>query len=108
MAKARLFRERDDGNFDFVEIDFNNNEAETILQVMTPEEKNNYGRMPDSEVAEVNRSYRDDLLMQTDWWCLSDRTPTQAQLDYRQALRDITSHANWPNINESDWPTKPE
>jgi hypothetical protein len=27
---------------------------------------------------------------------------------YRQALRDITNHANWPNLNDEDWPTKPE
>jgi len=25
----------------------------------------------------------------------------------RQALRDITTHANWPNLSEADWPTKP-
>ena len=107
MAKARLFRQRDDGDFDFVEIDYNNNSAETVLQVMTAEEKNNYGKMPGSEVAAMNRSYRDDFLMQTDWWCVSDRTPTQVQLDYRQALRDITSHANWPSLSADDWPTKP-
>lgn len=46
-------------------------------------------------------------LIATDHWCLSDRTPTQAQLDYRQALRDITDHANFPNLSDSDWPTKP-
>jgi len=26
---------------------------------------------------------------------------------YRQALRDITTHSNWPNLEEGDWPTKP-
>jgi hypothetical protein len=26
---------------------------------------------------------------------------------YRQALRDITTHADWPNLADSDWPTKP-
>jgi len=28
--------------------------------------------------------------------------------EYRQALRDITTHPNWPNLEESDWPVKPE
>ena len=53
------------------------------------------------------RSERDDLLAQTDWWASSDLTMTQVQIDYRQALRDITSHANWPNLGDDDWPTKP-
>jgi hypothetical protein len=26
---------------------------------------------------------------------------------YRQALRDITSHSNWPYLNPEDWPTEP-
>jgi hypothetical protein len=30
-----------------------------------------------------------------------------AMTSYRQALRDITSHANWPNLTDADWPTKP-
>ena len=61
----------------------------------------------DSPQAKTSRLERNTLLTETDWWCLSDRTATQAQLDYRQALRDITSHANWPNLNEADWPVKP-
>ena len=27
--------------------------------------------------------------------------------EYRQALRDITGHDNWPNLSDSDWPVKP-
>jgi hypothetical protein len=55
-----------------------------------------------------NRMQRDDLLSQTDWWAMPDSpTMTAEQTAYRQALRDITSHANWPHLEESDWPTKP-
>ena len=51
---------------------------------------------------------RDARLMETDWWALPDSpTITAEQTAYRQALRDITSHANWPNLDEADWPTKP-
>lgn len=32
----------------------------------------------------------------------------QVWLDYRQALRDIPAHRNFPNLTEADWPTKPE
>ena len=36
------------------------------------------------------RLRRDQLIKDTDWWTVSDRTISQAELDYRQALRDIT------------------
>jgi hypothetical protein len=47
------------------------------------------------------------LLQETDHWVMSDTPePTQAQLDYRQALRDVPAQAEFPrNIV---WPTKPE
>lgn len=62
----------------------------------------------DEQQAAANRAGRDDLLAETDWWALPDSPEmTAAQTAYRQALRDITSHANWPNLNDSDWPTKP-
>lgn len=53
------------------------------------------------------RAERDRLLLATDWWASSDLTMTQAQTDYRQDLRDLPDHANWPNLTASDWPTKP-
>jgi hypothetical protein len=55
----------------------------------------------------VSRATRFELLNQTDWWASSDLTMTAEQTAYRQALRDITSHANWPHLDEADWPTKP-
>jgi len=51
------------------------------------------------------RLERDTLLSETDWWCLSDRTAAQAQLDYRQALRDVTDQSGFPY--SVTWPTKP-
>jgi hypothetical protein len=63
-----------------------------------------------SRIAEqsiVSRATRFELLNETDWWASSDLTMTAEQTAYRQALRDITSHANWPHLNEADWPTKP-
>ena len=55
-----------------------------------------------------HRQKRDELLAETDWWAVSDRTMTAEETAYRQALRDITTHANWPNLAPEDWPTKPE
>ena len=55
-----------------------------------------------------NKNERNRLLIACDWWASSDLTMTQAQIDYRQALRDITDHSNWPDLLSGDWPTKPE
>ena len=52
------------------------------------------------------KKYRTELLAETDWWAVQDRTMTQAEKDYRQALRDIPQQEGFPtNIV---WPTKPE
>lgn len=61
----------------------------------------------DSDAAERNRTERNRLIAETDWWASSDLTMTAEQTAYRQALRDITTHANWPHLSEADWPTKP-
>ena len=61
----------------------------------------------DELIAGGNRGIRDRLIAATDWWASSDLTMTPEQTAYRQALRDITTHANWPHLSEDDWPTKP-
>ena len=61
----------------------------------------------DAKVAESNRSKRDGLLADTDYFALTDVTMDAAMTTYRQALRDVTSHANFPNLDDADWPTKP-
>ena len=62
----------------------------------------------DAATAERNRATRDAKLAETDFYALSDVTMSAEMTTYRQALRDITSHSNWPNLEEADWPTKPE
>lgn len=64
--------------------------------------------------AAAQRKRRDALLAETDYMALSDVTMSAAMTTYRQALRDITTHANWPDLasadmdgNGGDWPTKP-
>lgn len=61
----------------------------------------------DETTATNNRHTRDKLLEETDWTGLSDVTMSTEMATYRQALRDITTHSNWPNLEEADWPTKP-
>ena len=65
-----------------------------------------YQASVDAGAAERNRTKRDTLLAETDWTGMSDVTMTSAMTTYRQALRDITDHSSWPNLDEADWPTK--
>ena len=58
------------------------------------------------------REIRDIKLKESDWMIIKS-VETGINVDaewknYRQALRDITTHANFPNLQDSDWPTKPE
>jgi hypothetical protein len=62
----------------------------------------------DAKAGEAVRTKRNTLLAETDYMALSDVTMSSAMTTYRQALRDITTHANFPNLDEADWPTKPE
>lgn len=58
---------------------------------------------------------RNKLLAQTDWWAVPDRTMTQQQIAYRQALRDLPANCT-PTLNQYGdldkssvtFPTKPE
>lgn len=64
-----------------------------------------------ADLAASKRKMRNNLLAASDWTQVNDsplanETKT-AWATYRQALRDITTHANWPNLNDDDWPTKP-
>ena len=61
----------------------------------------------DEKAAEGVRKQRATLLADTDWMALSDSTLTAEWATYRQALRDITNHVNFPYLTEEDWPTKP-
>tara|TARA_B100000965_G_scaffold140138_1_gene116679 strand:- start:994 stop:1452 length:459 start_codon:yes stop_codon:yes gene_type:complete len=61
----------------------------------------------DAEIAANNRTERNYKLSQTDFYALSDVTMSSEMTTYRQALRDITSHSNWPNLQDDDWPTAP-
>jgi hypothetical protein len=58
----------------------------------------------DAKAAESVRTRRDAKLAETDWTGMSDVTMAADMATYRQALRDITDHANFPNLQDSDWP----
>ena len=61
----------------------------------------------DANTATSNRSTRDSKLAETDWHGMSDVTMSSDMTTYRQALRDLPTHSNWPNLEDDDWPTAP-
>ena len=61
----------------------------------------------DEKAAEGVRTKRDKMIADTDWMALSDNTLTPAWATYRQALRDITDHVNFPYLTDEDWPVAP-
>ena len=72
------------------------------------EQETEYQAGLDANAAEGVRAKRDGLLAETDFYALSDTTLSDDMKTYRQALRDITGHSNFPSdLTDSDWPTKP-
>ena len=69
----------------------------------------------DNATAEENRKERNRRLAETDWMANSDVTMSDNWKTYRQALRDLPTHSNWPNLKAPNmdgsgdiyWPVKP-
>lgn len=72
-------------------------------------EEEEAARVKASEESDIAASLldRNALLATTDIYGLSDITMSSAMKTYRQALRDLPDHSNWPNLSNSDWPEKP-
>jgi len=71
--------------------------------VNIPTEAEIQAKIAELEAAEpmrLLRQQRNQLLQQTDWMAVSDRVMTQAQIDYRQALRDLPETAD-PQLDEN-------
>tara|TARA_R110000803_G_scaffold102448_1_gene170535 strand:+ start:1030 stop:1479 length:450 start_codon:yes stop_codon:yes gene_type:complete len=63
------------------------------------------------ELADTNRFIRNGLLVDCDWVVTkaleAGGSVPSAWVAYRNALRNLTTHANWPNLANNDWPTAP-
>jgi len=67
-----------------------------------PTEEEIQAKISELEAAEpmrLLREQRNQLLQQSDWMAVADRTMTQAQIDYRQALRNLPETAD-PQLDE--------
>jgi len=86
-------------------VESNNNLTWIVTAELSTQEEQ------DSRTAISKRDTRNQLLTESDWTQFNDSPLTDEAKDlwvaYRTALRDITSHANWPNLSDADWPTKP-
>jgi hypothetical protein len=86
---------------------------------MTDSEKTAYVASQNAAAAQRNRDERNKRLANCDWVVTkaleSGGSVPSAWVTYRTALRDITAHANWPNLQSgdiddgsgNDWPTEP-
>ena len=71
--------------------------------------------MTEAEKSEVDvqqandmRNKRNYFLSGSDWTQVADAPVDQtAWATYRQSLRDITNHVNFPYLADEDWPVKP-
>ena len=61
--------------------------------------------------ADIVRNQRNVLLMESDWTQAADSPLSDddkaAWATYRTSLRNLSDHANWPELLPEDWPTKP-
>jgi len=85
---------------------------------MTSDERAAVVNAANAATAQRNRAERDKRLASCDWVVTkaleAGGSVPSAWVTYRTALRNITAHSNWPNINYpdmdgsgGDWPTKP-
>ena len=95
------------GADEFIMEGFADDESQMVVEgqiVNKPEDSVELGL-----VIRKNKAERNELLRGTDWTQANDSPLSDAdQLKYRtyrQALRDLTTHENWPELQEEDWPT---
>lgn len=86
--------------------------APIVIDIEDSEEDTAAIRQHEIDKATIsNRVERDRLLSESDWTQGSDSPLSDADkalwATYRTELRDITSHDNWPELEDADWPTKP-
>jgi hypothetical protein len=83
----------------------------TIRELAEEEKVAEFTAHQNNYFSQQNRGVRNKYLAESDWVVTKAlESGTSIPTDwatYRTALRDITSHENWPNLEEADWPTKP-
>ena len=91
----------------YIETDMFSDTTVDGVTTTKAEHETAYQAQLDADAAKNVRTTRDGLLTGTDWHGMSDVTMSSDMTTYRQALRDITAHADFPNLENADWPTAP-
>ena len=86
------------------QIVYNAKTGTTSIVDLTSEEVESR-KLTDEQAWISLRLKRDFKLSETDWWAVSDRTMSDAQKDYRKALRDLPANTSDPK--NPTWPNKP-
>ena len=91
--------------------------SETIVLGITPETFDTTYDPNTNTTYELESSYaarqinkRNVYLTQSDYTQIADATFPGTLVEwqtYRQQLRDLPTHSNWPYLEPEDWPTKP-
>ena len=88
--------------------DYTDDEGNLVTKT---DQENDHQAMLIAQAAQSVRTQRDAKLAESDWMVIRSAETgialTTEWATYRQALRDITSHANFPNLQDSDWPETP-
>ena len=75
-----------------------------VITDATPEEVTQRA----AQQADDMRNKRNVLLANSDWTQIADApVDAAAWATYRQALRDVTNHVNFPYLTDEDWPVEP-
>jgi hypothetical protein len=95
---------------DYTRTDVAEDGTETEVTVTKTEQEQAYTANKDAEAATAARATRDGLIASCDWMAIKafegGTTVSTEWATYRQALRDVTAQAGFPN--DITWPEKPE
>lgn len=108
VGTYEFMRERDDGDFDLIK---SVNGVQELVRVIPEADKNYPNGRPDPEQEDLMaRDLRNGYLAVCDFTQLPDY-PSAKKAEwatYRNALRNLPDHENWPILEEGDWPVPPE
>ena len=95
---------------DYIRTDVAEDGTETEVTVTKAEQEQAYTARKDEEAATAVRAERDKLIASCDWMAIKafegGTTVSAEWATYRQALRDVSAQAGFPN--DITWPTQPE
>ena len=96
--------------YEYIDSDGSIQTADMNPEMIEAENAHRVFLSTDPAFINVQKQRRTELLKKCDWTQGADvpdaiKNPYQT---YRTALRDLSTHSNWPLLEDDDWPTEPE